>query len=112
MTDNLSKDSKLYLLPISGKLVSSAAIFLIGDLTRLHAKQRIENDPKSYEGINSLEEVLLPDESITDKWTKDDWRNFDEKKENIENKYMDIYLSKGGWTHPEAHIYMDKLILK
>lgn len=108
MTEFQSKDTIMNTLHVTNKLVSEHAIRLIGELKRLHAKQRIKADPKSYEGLPHTEEIL--DDSITSEWTDEEWNNFMEKREEIQSKEYDIYLANGGFTNPEAHIYFERYI--
>jgi hypothetical protein len=115
-----SKETKYYTLRVTNKLVSEEAIWMMGELTRLHAKKRIQLDPKSYEGYRypdnvndiptdddpkSYEGYRYPD-NVNDIPTDEDeeW----ESKEEIQSKTHDIYLADGGFTIPEAHVYRDK----
>lgn len=93
-----SKDTKLYTLRVTNKLVSEEAIWMIGELTRLHAKKKIQLDPKSYEGI--------PDNY--DNYPNNDEWTTEERRDYIESKKHDIYLADGGFTIPEAHVYRNK----
>jgi hypothetical protein len=97
---------KLYTLRVTNKLVSEEAIRMIGELTRLHAKKRIQLDPKSYEGLPlNYHYDNFPN---NDEWTTEEWDNYWERKDYIESKEHDISLANGGFTIQEAHWYRDK----
>ena len=101
-----SKETKLYTLRFTNKLVSEEAILMIGELTRLHAKQRITLDPKSYEGIP--DNYHYDNYPNNDEWTAEEWNNYWERIDYIRSKEHDIYLADGGFTIPEFHLYRDK----
>ena len=117
-----SKETKYYTtLRVTNKVVSEEAIWMMGELTRLNAKKRIQLDPKSYEGLpddvdniptdydtKSYEDYRYPD-NVNDIPTDEDedWESI-EVEEEIQSKKHDIYLANGGWTIPEAHLYRDK----
>jgi hypothetical protein len=101
-----SKETKLYTLRFTNKLVSEEAIWMIGELTRLHAKQRIQLDPKSYEGLPlNYHYDNFPN---NDEWTSEEWDNYWERRDYIESKEHDISLANGAFTTPEAHVYKNK----
>jgi hypothetical protein len=102
----INSDTKLYTLRFTNKLVSEEAIWMIGELTRLHAKKRIQLDPKSYEGIR--DNYHYDNYPNTDECTAEEWNNYWERRDDIETKKHDIYLADGGFTHQEAHWYRDK----
>jgi hypothetical protein len=103
-----SKETKLYTLRFTNKLVSEEAILLIGELTRLHAKQRIKLDPKSYEQLPRDGNDSLPDDSIINEWSAEEWHNYWEDIEYIQSKKHDIFLENGGFTNQEAHMYAER----
>ena len=105
-----SKDTKLYTLRVTNKLVSEEAIWMIGELTRLHAKKRIQFDPKSYEGLPV--NYHYDNYPNNDEWTAEEWNNYLERRYYIESKEHDIYLANGGFTIPEADVYRNTYIYK
>jgi hypothetical protein len=109
MKETNSKDNQLYTLDVTNKVVSEEGIHLIGELTRLHASQRIKSDPKAYEGLPP-DDQNFPDDVITDEWTAEEWNTFMEKSEDNTQKKRDIYFANGGWTNAEAHIYYERNI--
>jgi len=98
-----SKETKYYTLRVTNKLVSEQAIWMIGELTRLHAKKKIQLDPKSYEGLPENDDDIPMD----DDWSVKEWDNYWESIEEIQSKKHDISLANGAFTTQEAHLYRD-----
>ena len=77
---------KFYTLPVmpykENYVVSEESVWLIGELTRLQATQRIKLDPKSYEGL-----PRKLDEGSSQELT-------DEEEEEIQKKEWDIYFAE------------------
>jgi len=91
--------------------LDETAIKANGDLLRSHAIQRIQDNPKAYEGLPREElnhEIMEFDFEQDDAIEK--WNSLMDNEYDIIGREHDIYLANGGITLEEAVFYRNNYI--
>ena len=92
-------------------ILLETAVKANGDLLRAQATQRIQDNPKAYEGLpreGANHEILEFDFEQDDAVEK--WNSLIDNEDDIIEREHDIYLANGGITLEEAEFYRNKYI--